>query len=297
MTGPAKYNSSRPKASMYTIWFSSEGGGPHPEMDAVVTPPSQICRRSLHTFPSASKSSHELFSLHMEHATSSFVQEQASRSSPGQRLNDVPSHPPPLYRICMRKGRSTQTSKLHATIQLSSISISRPQPTGSPIDGTSDGRREGIIEGTAEGNMVGVSEGVADGPTEASTDGFEEGDGDGIMVGEHTGGSPFGCMSNIGLLGRHSYGQHMGQPSGNGSMSQSGLLTSDPLQSPGRLESEYGRKHASNGHRSRTSSHSEGIILGVLLGFWVSFKMTAATVGSADGTGDGSGVGLQSILS
>ena len=144
---------------------------------------------------------------------------------------------------------------------------------------------------------VGVSDGVADGPTEASTDGSEEGDGDGTMVGEHTGGLPSGWTSNIGLSGRHSNEQHLGHPSGNGSMSQSGRLTSDPVQSAGLLASVYGRKHASNGHRSMTSAHSEGIMLGLLLGLIVSIRMTAATVGSTDGTGDGSGVGLQSRLS
>jgi hypothetical protein len=59
----------------------------------------------------------------------------------------------------------------------------------------------------------------------------------------------------------------MGQPSGNGSVSQSGLRTCDPVQSPGLCESVYVRKHASNGHPSMISAHSEGIILGLLLGF------------------------------
>ena len=58
---------------------------------------------------------------------------------------------------------------------------------------------------------MGASDGVAEGPTEASTDGSEEGDGDGIIVGEHIGGLPSGCVSNIGLSGRHSYRQHTGQ--------------------------------------------------------------------------------------
>ena len=80
-------------------------------------------------------------------------------------------------------------------------------------------------------------------------------------------------------------------------MSQFGRLTADPVQSPGLLESEYGRKHSSNGHRSMTSAHSDGIILGLLLGFCVSSIMTVAAVGSGDGTGDGNGVGLQSSRS
>jgi hypothetical protein len=98
-------------------------------------------------------------------------------------------------------------------------------------------------------------------------DGSEEGEGDGIVVGEQMGGLPSGWMSNIGLSGRHSNEQHLGHPSGNGSMSQSGRLTSDPVQSAGLLESEYGRKHSSNGQRSMTSAHSDGIMLGLLLGF------------------------------
>jgi len=114
---------------------------------------------------------------------------------------------------------------------------------------------------------VGVSDGVAEGPTDALIEGPEDGDGDGIMVGEHTGGLPSGWTSNIGLSGRHSNGQHLGQPSGNGSISQSGRRTCDPVQSPGLSSLVYGRKHVSNGHRSMTSAHSDGIILGVLLGF------------------------------
>jgi len=144
---------------------------------------------------------------------------------------------------------------------------------------------------------VGVSDGVADGPTEASTDGDDEGAGDGIIVGEHTGGSPFGCTPNIGWSGRHSYAQHFGQPSGNGVALQSGLPICDPVQSPGRSGSLYGRKQSAKGQPSRISEHSEGIMLGLLLGFDVSIRMTASTVGSVDGTGDGNGVGLQSIRS
>ena len=101
----------------------------------------------------------------------------------------------------------------------------------------------------------------------------------------------------MGWSGRHSYGQHLGQSLGNGSSLQSGRLTKDPVQSPGLFESEYGRKHSSNGQPSITSEHSEGIVLGVLLGFWVANIMAAGIVGSADGTGDGSGVGLQSTRS
>ena len=108
-------------------------------------------------------------------------------------------------------------------------------------------------------------------------------------------------MSNIGLLGRHSYGQHLGQSSGNGSSLQSGRLTKDPVQSPGLFESEYGRKHSSKGQPSITSAHPEGIVLGVLLGFSVKIIWMAGVVGSPDGTeegrGDGSGVGLQSTRS
>ena len=45
---------------------------------------------------------------------------------------------------------------------------------------------------------VGASDGEVVGPTEASSDGDDDGDGDGNIVGEQTGGSPFGCVSNIG---------------------------------------------------------------------------------------------------
>ena len=77
----------------------------------------------------------------------------------------------------------------------------------------------------------------------------------------------------------------------------SGRFISDPVQSEGLFESEYGRKQSAKGHPSMTSAHSEGIMVGLLLGFWVSSMIAVATVGASDGTGEGSGVGLQSILS
>ena len=69
---------------------------------------------------------------------------------------------------------------------------------------------------------VGASDGVAEGRTEASMEGTEDGAGDGIAVGSQIGGSPFGWIPNIGWSGLHSYGQHLGQSFGNGSLSQSG---------------------------------------------------------------------------
>ena len=116
-------------------------------------------------------------------------------------------------------------------------------------------------------------------------------------MGEQIGGLPSGCVSNIELSGLHSKGQHSGQPSGNGSKLQSGLLIFDPVQSAGLCLCPNGRKQDSKGHLSMTSEHSEGIILGLSLGFCVSIIITAAFVGCGEGTGDGSGVGLQSILS
>lgn len=112
--------------------------------------------------------------------------------------------------------------------------------------------------------MVGFVEGATDG----TVDGMELGDGDGSIVGEHKAGFPSGESVNIGLFGRHSYAQHSGHPSsgGVGTTLQSGLMISELVHSAGRLGSSKGRKQVAYGHRSITSTQSEGIALGDTLG-------------------------------
>jgi len=112
--------------------------------------------------------------------------------------------------------------------------------------------------------MVGSVEGARDG----TADGMELGDGDGSIVGEHKAGLPSGDSVNIGLFGRHSYAQHSGHPSsgGVGTTLQSGLMISELTHSAGRAALSKGRKHVAYGHRSMTSTQSEGIALGDTLG-------------------------------
>lgn len=67
--------------------------------------------------------------------------------------------------------------------------------------------------------------------TSEHSEGWALGAGEGIVVGEQTGGEPSGEGLNIGLSGRHSKAQQVGQPMpvGVGKTSQSGLLKSVQL--------------------------------------------------------------------
>ena len=121
-----------------------------------------------------------------------------------------------------------------------------------------------------------------------------DGAGDGIMVGEHSGGDPFGETENIGWSGRQSLAQQTGQliPCGGGTVSHSGRFTAGSVQSRGLVASSYPRKHDSWGHPSMSSEHSDGMELGTEDGPCDGVEL-GSVEGSAEGAGDGIAVGEQ----